>query len=274
MDRGPGVVVRELGPLGQSLITELLDRVLGQLADATLRERLVRLLLDAALDGADSQAVRFGRGGRTIAVDHPLLREAVRVHTPAIVGINQTTREAIRDRLLAIAMRGGGFREQQQAVREVFAEASLARARTIARTESAIAWNTGGHAQALDLGGRSHDWLTARDQRVRKSHVEADGQCRPIGVAFDVGGAKLLHPGDPSAPVRETANCRCTALYSARQCGGDLPKTYAERTRIWKGIIVSLAKRERLALGVVRTVFRAQRLAVLAELERMAPRGR
>lgn len=45
------------------------------------------------------------------------------------------------------------------------------------------------------------------DPRTRPSHQGANGQVRPLGSAFDVGGTPMLMPGDPSAPAREV--CRC-----------------------------------------------------------------
>ena len=92
------------------------------------------------------------------------------------------------------------------------------RARTIAATEThaaAIAGNDiGVQATGLDL---KREWLSAGDSEVRESHMQADGQLRPMGEPFDVGGAKLLRPGDPSAPADETINCRCTVIYQSEE---------------------------------------------------------
>lgn len=52
-------------------------------------------------------------------------------------------------------------------------------------------------------------WITMHDERVRPSHGAAHGQVREGGKPFQVGRALLMHPGDPTAPVEETANCRC-----------------------------------------------------------------
>jgi hypothetical protein len=54
------------------------------------------------------------------------------------------------------------------------------------------------------------EWVTMHDKDVRHAHADADGQQRPIGVRFDVGGHKMRKPGDPSAPIELWINCRCT----------------------------------------------------------------
>lgn len=84
-------------------------------------------------------------------------------------------------------------------------------------TQGATAVTEGArHAGAQDLEQRERvqidrTWLSRRDQRVRGSHDKgeggADGQVRPLGEPFRVGGVDVRFPGDPAAPLRETANC-------------------------------------------------------------------
>lgn len=65
------------------------------------------------------------------------------------------------------------------------------------------------------LGVTHTQWLSKRDERVRATHVVADGQIRAIGTAFKVGRAKLRFPGDPSGLPQtweEVAGCRCGLL--------------------------------------------------------------
>lgn len=66
-------------------------------------------------------------------------------------------------------------------------------------------------------------WITMRDERVRRTHVETDAQAIPAnlrykmpatdGVGFDLARA----PRDPDLPIAQRANCRCdeTTLDSA-----------------------------------------------------------
>lgn len=52
-------------------------------------------------------------------------------------------------------------------------------------------------------------WNSLLDGRERDTHREADAQERPVDLAFTVGGASLMYPGDPNGPFREIVNCRC-----------------------------------------------------------------
>lgn len=69
--------------------------------------------------------------------------------------------------------------------------------------------------QAIAQGAISREslrrvWITMEDDRVRPSHEAMHGQARRLGEPFESGaGNELAYPGDPDAPLSETANCRC-----------------------------------------------------------------
>ena len=76
---------------------------------------------------------------------------------------------------------------------------------------------TGAYARAvldaIDVRGAGRKrWVTRRDDRVRPTHAAADGQTVPVGEPFIVGGWALMCPGDPAAPLVETAGCRCVLI--------------------------------------------------------------
>lgn len=55
-------------------------------------------------------------------------------------------------------------------------------------------------------------WISEKDRRTRKAHVEARGQERRLNEPFIVGGEKLMFPADVSlgATAGNVINCRCT----------------------------------------------------------------
>lgn len=89
-------------------------------------------------------------------------------------------------------------------------------------------------AQARALGVRSTQWLSKRDERVRPTHVKADGQVRLVSDQFEVGRWKLWHPGDPSdlpESWEEIGGCRCVLLFARpSKATRDALKMMSERT--------------------------------------------
>jgi len=92
------------------------------------------------------------------------------------------------------------------------------RAETIARTEAQAATQQA-RQKSLDqmtdkLGFEPERikrvWNTTIDGRERDTHQAMDGQRRNKDEAFESpSGAKLMYPGDQSAPADEVINCRC-----------------------------------------------------------------
>ena len=80
----------------------------------------------------------------------------------------------------------------------------------IARTETTRMANAGSLNLFRYWGAPSKEWLATLDDRVRPSHAAMAGQQRPINEPFESGnGVQLRFPGDPQAPLSETAACRC-----------------------------------------------------------------
>jgi uncharacterized protein with gpF-like domain len=91
------------------------------------------------------------------------------------------------------------------------------RARVIAQTETTRAYGAGTLAAGLEQSratGRllRKRWDAERDQRVRSSHREVDGEVRDLGMPFYVDGFPMQFPGDPIAPPESVINCRCSLV--------------------------------------------------------------
>jgi hypothetical protein len=94
------------------------------------------------------------------------------------------------------------------------------RAETIARSETMTALHEAQEqsmGQGILSGAVQADvvegiWRVAkpRGKNARESHTPMDGQVAKFGHDFTTGnGVKMRYPGDPRAPVSETASCRC-----------------------------------------------------------------
>lgn len=104
--------------------------------------------------------------------------------------------------------------------------AIMARAETIARTEALEAINITRHqAQMqvmnelqLDERRMERTWRCAMDGRQRDTHGAMNGQVRGMSEPFNSrSGAKLMFPGDPTAPAAERINCRCVTLMRVKE---------------------------------------------------------
>lgn len=90
----------------------------------------------------------------------------------------------------------------------------VARAATIARTETHMAAGYAMHSIAAEVGfALNKTWVAVEDDRTRNTHIEADGQTVGQDEYFEVGDDSLLYPGDPDGSPEEIINCRCSAIY-------------------------------------------------------------
>ncbi|MDR7492185.1 MAG: ADP-ribosyltransferase domain-containing protein [Armatimonadota bacterium] len=131
-----------------------------------------------------------------------------------------TTRAQVMRAVQASYQAGLSIPDTAHLIRQVMREAAPARARAIARTEMVSATAGGSLAASRVVeeatGQRLYKtWLTAAgaEHPRHETYVGLNGQTRPLQEPFDVGGASLMHPGDPAGPAGEVINCRCTLVY-------------------------------------------------------------
>lgn len=124
-----------------------------------------------------------------------------------VVGINETTREALRATISEGLLKQEPWKQIADRVREVYNFAA-SRSYTIARTEVGQAMGAARYAGIISLGVQKIRWVTAADERVRTSHRQLNGVTALIGETF-VNGCRF--PCDPYGPAKEIINCRCVA---------------------------------------------------------------
>lgn len=128
--------------------------------------------------------------------------------------ITNTTLKDIRQIIEAGIASGASEREIARAIEAVAPTKSASRAQTIARTEThaSSAYAAQASAGATGLTMRKV-WVSARGERTREDHDEADGQTRLLHEPFDIGGEALMYPGDPVGSAAQVINCRCVCAY-------------------------------------------------------------
>jgi len=98
---------------------------------------------------------------------------------------------------------------------------NLKRAFRIARTEvhaaSTYAVNESVRSTRVKF---EREWVSMADERTRADHKKANGQRRGMYEPFDIGGEKLMNPGDPRGSAANIINCRCVVLYHTVRAGG------------------------------------------------------
>lgn len=95
---------------------------------------------------------------------------------------------------------------------------SMNQAKVVARTEIGSISSMSRFDAFKDSDIRQHEWLSAKDERVRVPGKHnffdhsIDGQQRTVGQLFDTGGFGLRYPLDPYGEAGNVINCRCITL--------------------------------------------------------------
>ena len=132
------------------------------------------------------------------------------------VGLNNVTKKLIARQISRAQHDGMSYGETAAKIREKVPQLSKMRAMRIARTEvhtaSVLSIDKSVESTRLKF---EREWLAVRDERTRISHASpfVNGQRRGQNEPFDVGGQKLMYPGDPKGSAGNIINCRCVLLY-------------------------------------------------------------
>ncbi len=129
------------------------------------------------------------------------------------------------------------------------------RAETVARTESAAAYNAATVHTAVVQQQATKDttplemvWLSTLDSHTRRTHAQADGLRVPMGGKFSVGRAELRFPADPHGPPEEVINCRCAV--SVLAADNPLPSEEGRQSKSRRSIVAQI--KAWLRVGITR----------------------
>ena len=143
-------------------------------------------------------------------LNNPRVGDFLQTKDILISGINDSTKEQIRQRVINAVNEGWSPQQLRDEITNLFDDISQGRAMTIARTETAGAYNFGTKEAWRQSGVVSgNEWITARDERVRPTHQALDKEVRGLDEPFSNG---LMYPGQPGGAAEEVINCRCSLL--------------------------------------------------------------
>lgn len=127
--------------------------------------------------------------------------------------IAKTNSDSIKT-ILQNGYRDGSTIEQMtNRINDLYSGWSEWRGELIARTETTRAANDGARKLYKRWGVEKKEWLSTADDRTRQTHLDLNGQVVEIDKPFKTTtGVEMMQPGDSSAPLAETAACRCTVL--------------------------------------------------------------
>ena len=168
-------------------------------------------LMAAIMDGGNDIALMTRK---ELDIDEDVVATAVVAGLAMFPEVNSTTRKQLEAKIVEGIGVGMSVDDIGDEIQKVFDAAIKNRARLIAANTVLFGVNEGQMAVAVKQGYRYKVWLSQRDAKVRPTHTHADGQARPIMDPFLVGGYLMLHPGAFTASIQETANCRCTMVFT------------------------------------------------------------
>lgn len=199
---GPGASVRNIRAVELLTIFDMDGE-----NDAILA--IMRPILESIVEQAGNGALASVGSAAQFKVTDPRVQAFLRQKDLILAGINQTTAEKIQSILIDASAEGASVAETGRRIRDQFDEFSKSRADTIARTE-AVSANNGAALEGYRQSGvvEKKEWLSSKDDAVRDSHAEVDGEVVALDALFSNG---LPTPG-VDGPPEEVINCRCTVL--------------------------------------------------------------
>jgi HK97 family phage portal protein len=205
-------VLRRLEKNSETLPRAVKSETQGLLFDAEeARVKLVKISRAAWTRAAEQGASALGEEtGVEVSFDllDPKAVAFLASKEMRIRRVSDTIRQDVREALSEGIAEGESVKQLAERVREVF-DVARGRAMTIARTETAQAFNGGRYLGMKEAGIEYHQWLTSADDRVRDLHEALMGEAVPVGEAFV---QNLKYPGDPDGEAEQVINCRCVTI--------------------------------------------------------------
>jgi hypothetical protein len=184
---------------------------LAQVFKPLVKDQLLRD--EAKLTRELGQLVEWG-------VDDETISDFAQARGVEIQSINKTTFDGVKRRVGEAITIGIS---QNETVKELAKRIKTAltdteewrkgHSETIARTETGIVSSTARFTAFHSEGFEYTEWVTASDNDVRATHLEA-AAAGPVKIGEKFPGTNMRYPLDPMGDVGEIVNCRCVSVAS------------------------------------------------------------
>lgn len=164
--------------------------------------------------------------GETVSAEQA--EAAVSEHLATVDSFNETTQNQVAEALAAASVATGEDGGDIDVVSKVYIASVLIKAvfnklRTLRKSLIIDAAVLGPYNQGLNDSAEAFargdaqinkQWVSLKDERVRITHKQLNGDVVPVGSPFFVDGVPIRFPKDPLAPPGLTINCRCVLKFT------------------------------------------------------------
>lgn len=150
--------------------------------------------------------------GMQAEIDEKEAAEHLKDQVERFQQMNATTAKEIEGAVLISLSLGEGEDKMgmlKAALLAIFVNLLSKRKRNIAEHESHSAFNAGSFYAGRSVGAATKTWVSEKDAKVRPEHSSLHGDTVSMYEPFVVNGQTIMYPGDPTAPINLTMNCRC-----------------------------------------------------------------
>lgn len=138
-----------------------------------------------------------------------------KVATRNVKSVSQTSLKQLKNIITSSVSEQTSVGEVSARIQDAFKNISASKANTIARTETLSAVSIGQDLKSKEFQNLfpkeskklKRVWITAKDEKVRDSHEDLEGNVVEVGSEFNNG---LKYPRDPAGDASEVINCRCS----------------------------------------------------------------
>jgi HK97 family phage portal protein len=246
-----------------SNIERTISEIIALIRDSDEKlQALARNFYKQAIETGSQQVADLIGVDALVSLNNPRVLDFLNEKENLITSVNETTANRIADVIREMVGNGDTPEAIGREIRDLY-NLRDEQATLIGRQEVGSALNGGRFIQMTEEGVTQHEWLSSRDDRVRDSHRELDGETVAIGEAFSNG---LAYPQDPAGPPEETINCRCVSLPIGDERAART--RIADRAEYWRSVMdnKSVRQMQKRMTDKLQAYLYSQRKAVIKAL--------